>query len=94
MPCVFKMKNESVAVIVAIPVTHKEVEITSEKEVNNPEESNDEEKFRMVVERMANAIRVESFTCVRRRPKLSRTVDQLTVENGKTCPTYHGIWGQ
>ena len=45
------------------------------EEVNNSEESDDEEKFRMVVKGMSSAIWVESFSSVRRRPKISRTVD-------------------
>ena len=69
----FKLNNESVA-FVPIPFSSTEVEITSEKEVNNSEGSIDEEKFRMVVKRMASATWVESFFCVR-RPKHSRTVD-------------------
>ena len=34
MPPVFSLKNESVTVIVTIPVSHEEVEIASEKKVN------------------------------------------------------------
>ena len=64
----FKQKNESVAVIVAASVSSKEAKITSDKEVNNLEERNDKEKLWMVVERMANEIRVESFSCQRRQP--------------------------
>ena len=52
----------------------QEVEITSE-EVNNLGESNDKEKFRTVAKRMANEIRVESFSCVGRRPKLAGAVE-------------------
>ena len=91
----FKLKNKSVAFVVAITISGKEVEIPSEKEINHCEESDDyEEKFRMVAQTDgANAIRVESFSCVRRRPKLSRTVDtaKLPEENGKICPTQYGI---
>ena len=75
MPFVFQLKDESVAVIVATSFSPEEVEITSGKEVTNLEESNDKYIFRMVVKRMANEIRVESFSCVRRRPKFAGTAD-------------------
>ena len=61
-----------------------EVEITNGKEPFYSEESNDEEKFRMVFRMMANMIWVES-----------RMVDTAkSVDNGKTCPAYCGIWCQ
>ena len=75
MPFVFKLKNESVAFVIPIPFSATEVETTGVEEVNNSEESDDEEKFRMVVKGMSSAIWVESFSSVRRRPKISRTVD-------------------
>ena len=76
----FKLKNESVAFVIPVSFSTKEVEILSEEEVNHPDESNDEEKFRMVVNRMANAIRMESSSCITRRPKLSRTADTANSE--------------
>ena len=49
LPLEFKLKNKSVAFVVAITISGKEVEIPSEKEVNHFEESVDfEEKFRIV----------------------------------------------
>ena len=57
------------------PPSSQEVVITSEKDLNNPEEGEDREKFRMVVRRMANEIWVESVSCVGRRPKLARSVE-------------------
>ena len=74
MPFVFELKEKSAASI--IPFSCKGGEITSEIEVRHSDKkNNDEEQFRMVVKRMANAIWVDSFSCVRRRPTLARTVD-------------------
>ena len=48
-PFEFKPKDKGVTFFIPIPFTSKEVEITSGKEVNHSQESNDdEEKFRMV----------------------------------------------
>ena len=61
---------------VSIPISCKEVEITSAKEDNCSQESNDDaEKFRMVVKRVVYAFRVESISCVSRKSKLSRIMD-------------------
>ena len=57
------LKNESIAVIVPIPISLEEVEIKSEKEIDHSEESDDEEKFRMAVKRMANAFKLGSKSC-------------------------------
>ena len=63
------------------------VQITSEKEENTPERSNDKDKFRMVVKRLADENRVESFSCIRREPKARRiSGHQIPEENGRTCP--------
>ena len=72
----FKLKYESVTFV--IPISFEEI--------------SDEEIFRMTVRRMANAIRVESFSCVRRRPKLSRTVDTAKSQwkNGKHFQRFMG----
>ena len=41
------------------------------REVNDPQESSDdEEKLRMVVKRMASAFGVEEVSCVSKKPKL------------------------
>ena len=70
LPFEFKLENESVAFTLLIPISCKEIEIQSGKEVKHLEENDDEEKFRMVVKRMANAIRMS--------PKLSRKVGTAT----------------
>ena len=52
LPYEFKLKDKGVSFFIPIPFTTQEVEITSGKEVNHSQESNDnEEKFRMVVKR-------------------------------------------
>ena len=97
MPFVFKLKNESVAFVIPISFSATEVETTSVEEVNNSEESDDEEKFRMVVKGMSSAIWVESFIlqCQKEAKDLKNSGhSQIPVDNGKTCPTYCGIWSQ
>ena len=82
-----KLKNESITFVIPISFC-KEVEITSEKGVNHSEESNDEEKFRMVVKkRMTNAIRVESSSCQKEANALKNSGHSHNlVKNGKTFP--------
>ena len=82
MLSVFKLKNGSVAVIVAIPVSSNDVEFTNDEEVNNLEESNDKENVRIVVKRMAKRDLGGSFFCVRRRPTLAGLVE-TTQSRGK-----------
>ena len=98
MSFVFKLKSESVAVVVATSVSSQEVEITSEKEVFNLEEGEDREKFRMVIRRMANEIWVESVSCVGRRPQLARSVETSEsarkVEGRCQCCMGFGVTGQ
>ena len=74
-PFEFEPKDEGVTFFIPIPFTTEEVEITSEKEVNRSQESNDEEEFRMVVKRMASASGLDAVSCVRRKSKLSGAVD-------------------
>ena len=95
MPFVSNLKKESVTVVVAIPVSSEEVEITSEEEVNNPQESNDKGQFRMVVKRMASEIRVESFSLETEGGQSSQDQWKLNHRGhrkGRFLMLY-GIWG-
>ena len=76
-----------------IPTARREVEITSENDVDHSQESDDEEQLRTVVKRMANALKLEPNSCVTKKPKLSRTngPSQIPKANGKTFPTCFGI---
>ena len=62
MPFAFKLKYESVVVVVAVSFPFKEVEIKGEEEANNPEDGNDKGKSRIVADRLANERRMESFS--------------------------------
>ena len=71
-------------------------QIKVKEEASNFEGGNDREKFRLVVERMANEIRVESFFCVRWRPKLAGSV-VTTRFRWKTEGSFQmllGFWGR
>ena len=71
------------------PSPAKDVEIKSGKEVDHSEENDDnEEKFRMVVKRMANAFWLESISCVCRMPKIWRVSHKAI---GKKFPLCYGI---
>ena len=93
MPFVFKLKSESVVVVVAVSFPFKEIEIKGEEEANNPEEGNDEEKFRMVGKRMANVIRVESFSCVGQSSQ-DQWIQPNLRGNGRKFPMLFVIWGR
>ena len=92
MPVVFKLKNERVDVVIPHLFSCKEVEITSGKEVNHSEESNDKGKFRMAVKRVVDTIWVVSEGG--QKALKNNGHSQISVKNGKTSPTYCGIWGQ
>ena len=84
-PLEFKPKDEGVTIFIPIPFATKEVEITSEKEVDHYLESNDREEFRMVAKRMSSAFGLEAVSCVRRKPTLSGAMDpgNCAEKNGK-----------
>ena len=52
--------------LISIPFTSKEVEIKSAREADHSQENNDEEKLKMVVKRMANALWVEADKAMER----------------------------
>ena len=94
MPCVCKFKYESVVVVVAVSISCSKIKKEGEEEAGNIEEGNDKEQFRLVVDRMANEIRVESLSCVGWSPKRAgsgeTTKSQWTKKGSFQC--YWRIW--
>ena len=99
LPNEFKLQNESVAFTVPVPVSCKEVEIPSTKEIKNFEESGDyEEKFRMVVKKDGKRDEAGIILLCQKDAKVlfffQKKIghSQIPEENGNTLPTQYEIW--
>ena len=78
----FKSKYESISVVVPF---HSPLRSRSrvKRKLTILKKAMTKNKFWMVVERMANEIRMESYSCVGWRPKLAGSVDTTTTLRGK-----------
>ena len=75
---------EDIFIVVAVSFT-SEIKIEGEEEACNSEEDFDTDKFWMVVERMANEIRMTSVSCVGRRSKFAGSVEATYLPSGIWC---------
>ena len=93
MPLVFKLKYESVAFVIPILFSCKEVENTSDKEINHFEESNDEEKFEDGRQKDGKRDLGGIVLLYQKEAKANKNSghSQIPWENGKT---YYGIWSR
>ena len=88
-------KNEGFLVVVPVDLTF-EVKIKGEKEAGSAEKSHDKEEFGMVIERMADEVRVATLLLYRMEARAHRINGngQLLVESGENFPTSLVNWGR